>query len=71
MKNAFNIKYLDIKGLSVLSEAFYFLFFLILSYSFYTRKEAQSHIYAIVPPLGGWCLRLLVLSDLAEVGLPP
>lgn len=29
------------------------------------------HLYAIVPPLCGWCLRLLVLSDLAEVGLPP
>lgn len=29
------------------------------------------HLYAIVPPLCGLCLRLLVLSDLAEVRLPP
>lgn len=41
----------------------FFLFFILFL--------AASDLYAIVPPWGSSCLRLLVLSDLTEVGLPP
>lgn len=33
--------------------------------------EENKYLHAIVPRLRGWCLRLLVLSDLTEVGLSP
>lgn len=46
---------------------FYLLRFLFLFYFYFS----QTHLYAVVPPLGCWCLRLLVLPDLTQVGLPP
>lgn len=50
----------------------YFHFFI---FSFdhlpFNDTTMTSHLYAVVPPLAGWCLRVLVLSDLAEVRLPP
>lgn len=56
------------------------MYLLIVIFSFFSKTQcltvvhlsgALSHLYAIVPPLSGWCLRLLILSDLTEVRLPP
>lgn len=42
------------------------------SFLFFSNStDTLCYLYAIKSPLGGWSLRLLVLSDLAEVGLPP
>lgn len=38
---------------------------------FSTSLGFAFHLYAVGPPLGDWCLRLLELSDLTQVGLPP